>query len=48
LHRFKDIFITIFILSKRLIISRKKGVVSVWTRIDWTRATHSAWTVESL
>jgi len=21
---------------------------SVWTRIDWTRVTHSAWTVESL
>jgi len=23
-------------------------VASVWTRIDWTRATHSAWTLESL
>jgi len=23
-------------------------VASVWTRIDWTRAIHSAWTVETL
>jgi len=25
----------------------KIRVASVWTRIDWTRATHNVWTVES-
>jgi len=25
-----------------------RRVASVWTRINWTRTTHSAWTVESL
>jgi len=40
--------------TRYMVVSRVKftrsarRVASVWTRIDWTRATHSAWTVESL
>jgi len=35
-------------LPTRFRHKRNVRVASVWTRIDWTRATHSAWTVESL
>jgi len=45
----KDWLIFLRLMSYALCKNLCSGrVISVWTRIDWTRATHSAWTVKSL